>query len=134
MKYLTAEQVLFVHARLVAETGGSHSVRDLSGLESAVQRPHVPFDGEELYPDLFMKAAVLLDSLLNNHPFMDDNQRTGISSAALFLQANGWQLTAGNDELVEFTLQAAVSHPDLAVLAEWFQQKSKPSPKAPTER
>jgi death-on-curing protein len=131
MKYLTAEQVLFIHARLIAETGGSHGVRDLSRLESAVKRPQATFDGKELYPDLFMKTAALLDSLVNNHPFMDGNKRTGISSAALFLHANGWHLTAGNAELVEFTLQAAVSHPDLAVLAEWFRQKSKPSPKAP---
>jgi prophage maintenance system killer protein len=50
--------------------------------------------------------------------------------AALFLQANGWQLAAGNSELVEFTLDVAVSHPELIVLAEWLRQKSKPIPKA----
>jgi death on curing protein len=130
MKYLTAEQVLFIHARLIAETGGIHGVRDLSRLESAVKRPQTTFDGKELYPDIFMKAAALLDSLVNKHPCMDGNKPTGISSAALFLQANGWQLAAENDELVEFTLQVAVSHPELIVLAEWLRQKSKPIPKA----
>lgn len=47
------------------------------------------FDGKELYPDVFLKEAALLDSLINNHPFVDGNKRTGITAAALFLQANG---------------------------------------------
>jgi death on curing protein len=128
MKYLTVEQVLFVHARLTTETGGGHGIRDLAGLESALARPRATFDGKELYPDIFLKAAALLDSLINNHPFMDGNKRTGISAAALFLQANGWRLTAGNDELVEFTLQAAVSHPGVPILAEWFQLHSSQRP------
>jgi len=122
MKYLSAEQVLFIHARLIAETGGSHGVRDLSRLESAVMLPQATFDGKELYPDLFLKAAALLDSLANNHPFLDGNKRTGISAAALFLQANGWRVTAGNAGLVEFTLQVAFSHPELPVLAKWLRE------------
>jgi prophage maintenance system killer protein len=47
------KQVLFIHSRLVAETGGSHGVRDLGLLESAVARPRATFDGKELYPELF---------------------------------------------------------------------------------
>ena len=60
MKYLTAEQILFIHARVVAETGGSHGVHDLGLLESAVARPQATFEGKDLYPDLFHKAAALL--------------------------------------------------------------------------
>jgi len=122
MKYLSSEQVLFIHARLIAETGGSHGLLDLARLEAAVNRPQAVFEGKDLYPDIFLKAAALLDSLVNNHLFIDGNKRTGISTAALFLQANGWRLTARNDELVEFTLQVAVSHPDIFNLSEWFRQ------------
>jgi len=122
MKYLSSEQVLFIHARLIAETGGSHGLLDLARLEAAVNRPQAVFEGKDLYPDIFLKAAALLDSLVNNHPFIDGKKRTGISTAALFLQANGWRLTARNDELVEFTLQVAVSHPDIFNLSEWFRQ------------
>ena len=121
MKYLTAGQLLFIHARLIAETGGSHGLRDQSRLESAVARPQAVFAGKELYPDIFMKAAALLDSLVNNHPFVDGNKRTGISAAALFLCFNGWRLTGGNTELVEFTLQVATTHPELPILAGWFR-------------
>ncbi len=56
MNYLTPEQVLFIHSRLVSETGGHHGVRDLGMLESAVARPRATFDGKELYPDLFIKT------------------------------------------------------------------------------
>jgi len=125
MRYLTSEQLLFIHSRLIAETGGSHGVRDLARLESAVARPQAVFDRKELYPDVFLKAAALLDSLVNNHPFIDGNKRTGIAAAALFLQANGRQLTASTSELEEFSLEAVTSHPDLIILADWLLRQSQ---------
>ncbi len=124
MNYLTDEQVLFIHARLVAETGGGHGVRDLGLLESAVGRPQAAFDDRDLYPDLFTKAAALLDSLVNNHPFVDGNKRTGITAAALFLGLNGFHLTADNLELESFTLEVAASQLDLKSIAEWLRTHS----------
>jgi death-on-curing protein len=53
VRYLTAEQVLFISARLVAETGGMHGVRDVGLLRSAVERPRAAFGGKGLYRDLF---------------------------------------------------------------------------------
>ena len=125
MRYLTSEQLLFIHSRLIAETGGSHGVRDLARLESAVARPQAVFNRKELYPDVFLKAAALLDSLVNNHPFLGGNKRTGIAATALFLHANGRQLTASTSELEEFTLEAVTSHPDLIILADWLRQWSQ---------
>jgi death-on-curing protein len=58
MLYLTVEQVLFLHARLIAETGGSHGVRDLGLLQSAIARPQVSFDGNNLYP-IFIPRRLL---------------------------------------------------------------------------
>jgi death-on-curing protein len=105
----------------VAETGGSHGVRDLNMLLSAVSRPQASFDGQDLYPDLFHKAAALLDSLINNHPFVDGNKRTGIATAALFLQANGYRLNASNIELEKFTLDVAQALRSVEDIATWFQ-------------
>lgn len=78
MKYLTVEQVLFIHARLVSEISGTHGVRDLGLLESAVARPQATFEGNDLYSDIFSKAAALMESLIGNHPFVDGNKRTGM--------------------------------------------------------
>jgi death on curing protein len=123
-RYITPEQVLFLHSRLIDETGGAHGVRDLSMLLSALGRPQATFDGNELYPDVFTKAAALLDSLIRNHPFVDGNKRTAITAAALFLQTNGYHLAVENDEMVRFTLdcaQAKVTFPDIT---EWFKQNT----------
>lgn len=125
MRYLTAEQVLFLHARLVAETGGSHGVRDLSLLLSAIGRPQASFDDQDLYPDLFTKAGVLMGSLIRNHPFVDGNKRTGIAAAALFLRINGYRLDAGNVELEKFTLEAARSQHTADELAAWLQAHAR---------
>jgi death-on-curing protein len=104
--YLTAEQVLFIHYRLVSETGGEHGVRDIGLLESAIARPTATFDGQELYTDIFDKAAALLESLVNNHPFIDGNKRTGIACTVLFLRQNGIPFSAKNSDLERFTLRS----------------------------
>jgi death-on-curing protein len=122
--FLTPEQVLFIHARLVSETGGGHGIRDLGLLESAVARPRATFGGVELYPDVFTKAAVLMDSLINNHPFVDGNKRTGLAAAAVFLLRNGWRLTASPLDLETLTLRVAVEGMEMEALAGWLRLNS----------
>jgi death-on-curing family protein len=121
MIYLTAEQVLFIHARLITETSGSHGVRDLSMLLSAIGRPQASFDNQDLYPDIFNKAAALLDSLIRNHPFVDGNKRTGIVAAGLCLQINGYRLTAPDTKLETFTLEVARAQKNIDEIAAWFR-------------
>lgn len=128
MQYLSPQQVLFIQARLIATTGGEAGVRDIGLLASAVARPQMTFDGQDLYPDLFSKAAVLMESLIHNHPFVDGNKRVGITAAALFLQRNGRQLTADNEALATFTLHVAAAHPPPDVIAAWLQANCVPVP------
>ncbi len=125
MKYLTAEQVLFLHARLIDETGGSHGVRDIGMLLSAVGRPSASFAGQDLYPDVFTKAAALMESLVKNHPFVDGNKRTGIATAGLFLLQNGYRLTATNNELEGLTLAVARSETTPDQIASWCRDHCK---------
>lgn len=125
MKYLTAEQVLFIHARLISETGGAHGVRDLDLLLSAVARPQATFDGLDLYPDLFLKAAALLESLIGNHPFVDGNKRTAITSTGLFLKVNRYRLIADNQQLEAFTLQCAQRLIPLEQMALWLKNNAE---------
>lgn len=126
MNYLTVAQVLFLHARLIEETGGSHGVRDVALLESALARPRATFGSKDLYPDLFSKAAVFMDFLIRNHPFVDGNKRTGIATAALFLRQNGYRLTASNQELEAFTLHVAESRPEVPEIATWLETHTAP--------
>ena len=121
MKTLTIQQVLFIHSRLITETGGTAGLRDIGLLESAMARPFASFDGEDLYPGLFEKASAMLDSLVNNHPFLDGNKRVGITSAALFLRINGYLLKCTQDELESITMQIATNHPPVDEIATWFK-------------
>ena len=127
MRYLTAEQVLFIHARLIAETGGEHGVRDLGLLQSAVSRPQASFEGQDLYPDLYHKAAALLESLVNNHPFVDGNKRTGFTSAAMFLKINGFSLIASNQEVESFVLSIASGEGSIETITDWLKTYSTKS-------
>jgi death on curing protein len=125
MIYLTAEQVLFIHARLISESGGEHGVRDLGLLLSALACPQATFEGQDLYPDLFSKAAALLESLIGNHGFLDGNKRTAITSVGLFLRINGYRLTADNQQLEIFTLQCAQHLVSLDQIAIWLKNHSE---------
>jgi death-on-curing protein len=126
MSFLSAEQILFIHARLVEETGGSHGVRDLHMLISAIGKTMARFDNQDLYPDLFSKVAALMESLLRNHPFVDGNKRTGATAAGLFLRRNGYRLTASNSDLASITMRIAQSQTSVAELANWLRENSKP--------
>lgn len=124
--YLTAEQVLFLHSRLIQETGGEQGVRDLAMLLSALGRPQSSFNGADLYPGLFAKAAALLDSLIRNHPFLDGNKRTAIAAAGIFLHLNGFLLKVDSAEMVRFTLACAQSQVPLEQITVWLQSYSQP--------
>jgi death on curing protein len=126
MIYLSAEQILFLHARLVAETGGSQGIRDLNLLLSAVNRSLASFNDQDLYTDVFLKAAALMDSLIRNHPFVDGNKRTGFAAATLFVLLNGYGLIVTNEEAIKFVLETARSEHSIDEIADWLRVYSKP--------
>ena len=122
--FLTAQHVLFIHARLIDETGGEHGIRDLGLLQSAVARPRATFDDAELYPDLFQKAAALMQSLSQNHPFLDGNKRTALTAAVIFLRQNGFRLQATNQAVEAFALMVANEGPPFDDIAAWFRDNT----------
>ena len=126
MNYLSAEQILFIHARLIEETGGEHGVRDLDMLLSAIGRPQASFDQQDLYTELFGKTAALMDSLIRNHPFVDGNKRTGATAAGLFLRQNGHRLAANNTDFVTITMKIAQSECGVEELITWLRDNSEP--------
>ena len=74
-----------VTAAMIEEYGGVHGLRDQGALESAVFRPQTGY-----YTDLSEEAAALLESLVNNHAFLDGNKRVGFAAAHTFLLVNGF--------------------------------------------
>ena len=104
--YLSLEQVLELHRLEIRRFGGSAGLRERGGLEAALARPQMTFAGEDLYPDVESKAAAVMHSLVMNHPFVDGNKRTGAAVAELFLNLNGVELEADDDDLVAVTLSS----------------------------
>lgn len=99
--YLSLDDVLIIHTDQIERYGGSHGIRDINLLESALFRPQSSFGGEDLYPNFFDKATVLVHSLLLNHAFVDGNKRTAIASLLVFLKLNTISLVCTQQELID---------------------------------
>lgn len=125
MKYLTIQQVLAIHDLAVKKYGGSHGIRDMGLVDSAVARPKSTFGGADLYPGIFEKAGALLQSLLKNHPFVDGNKRTALTSAAIFLKMNVYYLENAHKQEVEFALKVDNEHLEVEQIASWLKKHSK---------
>ena len=125
MTYLYPHQVLYLHKRVIEVSGGSQGVRDQGLLESAVFRPQASFGGQDLYPDLFSKAAALGHSIIKNHPFIDGNKRTGFEAMNLFLRINGHDIQATEEVAFRFVLKVATD-PDCDAhrIAIWLKEHS----------
>ncbi|MFO7273836.1 MAG: type II toxin-antitoxin system death-on-curing family toxin [Bacillota bacterium] len=122
---LTADHLIALHRRIIAETGGPPGVRDPGGLQSAAARPFRSYGGHALYPTLEEKAAALAEGISRNHPFVDGNKRVAIAAGCLFLMLNGREITAPEHELEQTAWALAVREIDLPQLAEWFRQHSR---------
>jgi death-on-curing protein len=121
--YLSIEQVLEIHSIHLERYGGGAGLRDRAALESAVARPAMTFDGDDLYRDLAAKAAALMHSLVANHPFVDGNKRVGAHAAVVFLSANDATFACTADELYEVTMSAARGELAADQLTIWFRQR-----------
>ncbi len=123
--YLSTIHVLAIHDQMIKRFGGLPGVRDLGLIESAVGRPQASFDGKDLYKTIFSKAAALLQSLLKNHPFVDGNKRTALTSAGIFLKLNQYQLMNNHDNEVNFALKVDNEKLTIEQIADWLKKHSK---------
>ncbi len=123
--YLTLEQIILIHEDQIDRYGGSHGIRDLALIESAVFRPQTTFSGLDLYPSVFEKASALLYSLVNNHAFIDGNKRTGTVSMIIFLAQNGFELTVSQNELEKFILEIITKKIGIEEICNWIMNNSR---------
>lgn len=120
--YLTLDEVLRIHELLIDAFGGAKGVRDLGLIESALLRPQTGY-----YADLIEEAAALWESMAMNHGFVDGNKRVAYASLELFLQMNGVDVAASNDELERFiydNLEAGTFRKD--ILERWLHEHTQP--------
>lgn len=110
--YLSLEDLLALASDL-----GVGPVRDLGLLDAAAHRPQVELYGEQVYPDLDTKAAVLLDSVVRNHALVDGNKRLGWLATVVFYGLNDVALDAADDDAYELVMAIARSEPTVEDVA-----------------
>ncbi|RSN65837.1 type II toxin-antitoxin system death-on-curing family toxin [Amycolatopsis sp. WAC 04182] len=118
IEYLTLDDLLTLATDL-----GVSRVRDLGLLDAAAHRPRSSLMGQDAYPGLHEKAAVLLESIVRNHPLIDGNKRLGWMALFVFYGLNGVDVEAPEDDAYDLVIAAAtgaVAYEEAARrLAEW---------------
>lgn len=121
MRYLTLGEVLHLHERVIAQSGGGEGVRDLGVIESAVAQPRATFDERDLYPTLATKAVALCYSLIHGHGFVDGNKRVAHAALEVFLVLNGADLQAEVDEQERVFLELAAGRMTREAFNAWIE-------------
>jgi death on curing protein len=98
MRHLTLAEVLDLHERLIAETGGKPGIRELDRLVAAAGEPRRVLAGSEVHTTADEKAAALGFSLLRDRPFLSANRRLAHAAMETFLHLNGLELRASPAE------------------------------------
>ncbi len=121
--FLTAPTVIYIHDCYIKQFGGSGGIRDLGLLESAIMAPQATFMGAYLHKDIFSMAAAYAYSIIKNHPFIDGNKRTGITTALVFMRYNNVEIFFKKNQLVEVAVAIAASNISEEKLTELFRNK-----------
>jgi len=124
--FLGLDEVLALHADQIDRYGGTHGLRDLGLLESAIAAPRATFGGGFLHGTLPEMAAAYLYHLVRNHPFLDGNKRTGLAAAIAFLGLNDLWLEADPDSLVALVVGVAEGRVGKAEVAVYLKERAAP--------
>ena len=124
--YLTRKDIIQIHEDAILDSGGGNGMRDGAGIESAIAAPQTVYFGQEQYPSIAAKAAILCFELVTQHPFIDGNKRVGHSAMANFLYMNGHIIDADDDEQETIILRVAAGEMTKESFTEWVQSKIKP--------
>lgn len=115
IEYLDVEDLVVLAQMLL---GDPAPIRDVGLLESASARPRASAFGVDAYPDLWTKAASLLDSIVKNHALVDGNKRLGWLATAVFLDLNRIDVAvASNDDIYELVVDVAAENWSVSEIA-----------------
>jgi death-on-curing protein len=122
-EYVTTADALFFHKQLLERYGGKPGIRDAGALESALHRPQTGY-----YDTIIHEAAALLESLVQNHPFVDGNKRVGFAVVDVFLRINGYSITADSGAIYDYMMRLFEQRTfDMEHLVPWLEEVVKPT-------
>ena len=121
-EYVATADALFFHKQLIERYGGAPGLRDAGALESALHRPQTGY-----YDTLVHEAAALLESLVQNHPFVDGNKRVAFAVVDVFLRINGYSITADSKAIYDHMIKLVEARAfDMEHLVPWSQEIVRP--------
>lgn len=119
--YLSLEDVLGL-----ADDLDCLAIRDIGLLDTAAHRPGATAFGDDAYPWIHEKAAVLLESIVRNHPLVDGNKRLGWLAAYVFYGLNGYDVVAPEGDAYDLIIALAAGRSDFrkaaAALESWAER------------
>ncbi len=120
VEFLDLDDVIGLAQRLL---GDPPPIRDVGLLGSAIARPQTTVGGDDAYPTIWLKAAALLQSIVDNHSLIDGNKRLGWLATAVFLEINNASVAAAtNDDVHDLVMAVAATEPPVEWIAERLEQ------------
>ena len=117
VQFLSLDEAIAIHERLIEKFGGTAELRDMGLLESALFRPQTGY-----YSDLAQMSAALFESLISNHAFVDGNKRAAYFISDVFLRLNGWKLSVSAEAGYSFIVDSLEKGEcDFDHLSPWIQ-------------
>lgn len=124
VRFIPHELVFMIHADLLQQYGGRPGSRDRNLLESAIAQPKMTVDGKYVHRTIFEKAAAYGYHICRSHPFIDGNKRVAFVLIDIFLQKNGWEIIAGEEDAYTVIMVLASGKLTKAQLASWIKEHS----------
>lgn len=112
----------YIHDHIIDASGGSKGYHDEGLVKSALARPLHSVMRKDAYPDVFSKAAALLDAIARNHGFRDGNKRTAMAAATLYLEQNDIKIVFTNQEYEDIMLHVVNNKPSIGEIREWLER------------
>lgn len=125
IRFLTVDEVMLIHDDALTGHGGLAGIRDHGLLESAVMMPQASFGGEYLHPDIPAMAAAYTFHVCQAHAFHDGNKRCAVLSGLIFLDNNGYEVIACDDDIITLGLGVANGRLDKSDTTIWMRKFSR---------
>lgn len=124
IQFIPDGTVPIIHADLIKRYGGASGIRDRDLLASALAQPKMTAQKKFLHRTIFEKAAAYGFHVCRNHPFVDGNKRVAFVLMDIFLQKNGWELNAPEQDAYEAMIALASGTLTKISLATWLKDHS----------
>ncbi len=128
VRFIPEELVVTIHADILQRYGGQPGLRDRNLLDSALAQPKITVGGKSAHKTIFDKAAAYGYHVCKNHPFTDGNKRVAFVLMDLFLQRNGWEIIAHEEDAYSMMIDLSSNRLFKTQLALWLKKHSSRLP------